>query len=145
MCGLISCWLYIWRCWRHFFKVGLDIYGNHYRKVSSEILANNWGVQMTRDFCIHRAINYPVIVCNTFKDECLKWSQTLKKGNVQDNEMFIFFVYMNISLLTHRGWVTQKWIIISPVSEGSGDVMVLRRSRPPPATRRPPPAMVLTR
>ena len=31
-------------------------------------------------------------------------------------------------------------IIISPVSEGSGDVMVLRRSRPPPATHRPPPA-----
>ena len=31
------------------------------------------------------------------------------------------------------------------VSEGSGDVMVLRRSRPPPATRHPPPAMVLTR
>ena len=29
-------------------------------------------------------------------------------------------------------------VIISPVSEGSGDVMVLRRSRPPPA-------MVLTR
>ena len=28
-------------------------------------------------------------------------------------------------------------IIISPVSEGSGDVMVLRRSHPPPATRRP--------
>ena len=27
-----------------------------------------------------------------------------------------------------------------PVSEGSGDVMVLRRSRPPPATRHPPPA-----
>ena len=36
-------------------------------------------------------------------------------------------------------------MIISPVSEGSGDVMVLRRSRPPPAARRPPPAMVLTR
>ena len=43
-------------------------------------------------------------------------------------------------------------LIISPVSEGSGDVMVLRRSRqpsaarhPPPAARRPPPAMVLTR
>ena len=31
-------------------------------------------------------------------------------------------------------------LIISPVSEGSGDVMVLRRSRPPPAVRRPPPA-----
>ena len=29
-------------------------------------------------------------------------------------------------------------LIISPVTEGSGDVMVLRRSRPPPA-------MVLTR
>ena len=28
-------------------------------------------------------------------------------------------------------------VIISPVSEGSGDVMVLRRSRPPPAPRRP--------
>ena len=27
--------------------------------------------------------------------------------------------------------------IISPVSEGSGDVMVLRQSRPPPAARRP--------
>ena len=27
------------------------------------------------------------------------------------------------------------FIIISPVSEGSGDVMVLRRSRPPPAAR----------
>ena len=31
-------------------------------------------------------------------------------------------------------------IIISPVSEGSEDVMVLRRSRPPPAIRRLPPA-----
>ena len=31
-------------------------------------------------------------------------------------------------------------IIISPVSEGSGDVMVLRRSRPSPVARRPPPA-----
>ena len=30
-----------------------------------------------------------------------------------------------------------KQLIISPVSEGSGDVMVLRRSRPPPAARRP--------
>ena len=30
-------------------------------------------------------------------------------------------------------------IIISPVSEWSGDVMVLRRSRPPPAARHPPP------
>ena len=43
-------------------------------------------------------------------------------------------------------------IFISPVSEGSGDVMVLRRSRPPsavrrppPAARHPPPAMVLMR
>ena len=39
----------------------------------------------------------------------------------------------------------QLTIFISPLSEGSGDVMVLRRSRPPPAARRPPPAMVLTR
>ena len=31
-------------------------------------------------------------------------------------------------------------LIISPVSEGSGDVMVLRQSRPPPVARRPPPA-----
>ena len=31
-------------------------------------------------------------------------------------------------------------LVISPVSEGSGDVMVLRRSRPPPAARCPPPA-----
>ena len=31
-------------------------------------------------------------------------------------------------------------LIISPVSEGSGDVMVLCRSRPPPAARHPPPA-----
>ena len=30
--------------------------------------------------------------------------------------------------------------IISPVSGGSGDVMVLRRSRPSPAARHPPPA-----
>ena len=29
-------------------------------------------------------------------------------------------------------------MIISPVSEGSGDVMVLRQSRPSPAARRPP-------
>ena len=34
-------------------------------------------------------------------------------------------------------------LIISPVSEGSGDVMVLRRSRPPPATRHPPPAALV--
>ena len=34
----------------------------------------------------------------------------------------------------------QASVIISPVSEGSGDVMVLRRSRPPPAARHPPPA-----
>ena len=34
--------------------------------------------------------------------------------------------------------LARKELIISPVSEGSGDVMVLRRSRPPPA-------MVLTR
>ena len=34
----------------------------------------------------------------------------------------------------------QLILFISPVSEGSGDVMVLRRSRPPPAARRPPPA-----
>ena len=32
------------------------------------------------------------------------------------------------------------WIFIPPVSEGSGDVMVLRRSRPPSAARHPPPA-----
>ena len=32
------------------------------------------------------------------------------------------------------------WIIISPVSKGSGDVMVLRQSRPPPVARRPPSA-----
>ena len=37
-------------------------------------------------------------------------------------------------------WRDHDVVIISPVSEGSGDVMVLRRSRPPPATRRPPPA-----
>ena len=30
-------------------------------------------------------------------------------------------------------------IIISPVPEGSGDIMVLCRSRPPQATRHPPP------
>ena len=48
--------------------------------------------------------------------------------------------------------ILHVYIIISPVSEGSGDVMVLRRSRlpsaarrPPPAARRPPPAIVLTR
>ena len=34
--------------------------------------------------------------------------------------------------------LNENFLIISPVSEGSGDVMVLRRSRPPPA-------MVLTR
>ena len=33
--------------------------------------------------------------------------------------------------------VISSHVIISPVSEGSGDVMVLRRSRPPPAARRP--------
>ena len=31
--------------------------------------------------------------------------------------------------------VMMRILIISPVSEGSGDVMVLRRSRPPPAAR----------
>ena len=39
-----------------------------------------------------------------------------------------------------RIWKFPLSFIISPVSEGSGDVMVLRRSRPPPAVRRPPPA-----
>ena len=33
-----------------------------------------------------------------------------------------------------------NYLIISPVSEGSGDVMVLRQSRPPPVARHPPPA-----
>ena len=35
--------------------------------------------------------------------------------------------------LTSRCNIYKRSIIISPVSEGSGDVMVLRRSRPPPA------------
>ena len=37
------------------------------------------------------------------------------------------------------GWNFRQ-VIISPVSKGSGDVMVLCRSRPPPAARHPPPA-----
>ena len=41
-----------------------------------------------------------------------------------------------VRLLKHK-CVTLPQLIISPVSEGSGDVMVLRRSRPPPAARRP--------
>ena len=48
--------------------------------------------------------------------------------NCQINGALTFFVYYYI-----------------PRTEGSGDVMVLRQSRPPPAARRPPPAMVLTR
>ena len=43
-----------------------------------------------------------------------------------------WFVFcMDFSFLTFL----ENDIVISPVSEGSGDVMVLRRSRPPPAAR----------
>ena len=56
--------------------------------------------------------------------------------------IFYPYGYMN-------SWLRHHYI---PRTERSGDVMVLRQSRPPPAarrpppaTRRPPPAMVLKR
>ena len=51
-----------------------------------------------------------------------------------------YWNYTKISMGKSNGLISYYSIIISPVSEGSGDVMVLRRSRPPPAARRPPPA-----
>ena len=55
---------------------------------------------------------------------------------------YILFYHYLFSLLS-SGWfviavcvsISVRDLVISPVSEGSGDVMVLRRSRPPPAAR----------
>ena len=58
--------------------------------------------------------------------------------DVQDFNIIIFggpIFIMYVSILVGFAFII---FIMSPVSEGSGDVMVLRRSRPPPA-------MVLTR
>ena len=85
-------------------------------------------------------IYIPVSVCNFTNDLfqmswlCLHFTNKCKilsgssYQNVQRSACIIFHL--------------NKWVlvIISPVSEGSGDVMVLRRSRPSPAARHPPPA-----
>ena len=72
-----------------------------------------------------------------------------------ENKHYIIFYYISYCIIYEKVFLILNdlsfcWnyrqiiiiivIIISPVSEGSGDVMVLRRSRPPPAARRPPPA-----
>ena len=49
----------------------------------------------------------------------------------------IIWTNAGIWLMGPLGTNFSEILIISPVSEGSGDVMVLRRSRPPPAARRP--------
>ena len=65
--------------------------------------------------------------CLWVNDELLHWC--LWQYHDNNNNILIHQVF---------GMHYHFLIIISPVSEGSGDVMVLRRSRPPPA-------MVLTR
>ena len=64
-------------------------------------------------------------------------SATLSLTQIIDNCPLVIFIHgLWIILVCIQVW-SLKWIIISPISEGSGDVMVLRQSRPPPAARRP--------
>ena len=58
----------------------------------------------------------------------------MNKISSKFNDIFVAHYFS----ATHEKWFSRDLmgqIIISPVSEGSGDVMVLRRSRPPPAAR----------
>ena len=73
-----------------------------------------WNSQNQNESLVHR----PIWKCFQNSDP-LKFLCPL----VQESKAGVFFIV--------------PWLIISPVSEGSGDVMVLRQSRPPPATRRP--------
>ena len=60
----------------------------------------------------------------------MKFVVLLIKTNIVADDLFIV-EYSRFRI----GNVNSLIIIISPVSEGSGDVMVLRRSRPSPAAR----------
>ena len=84
--------------------------------------------------CVCRCSYWCACICNPL----LKYSGTLSNKPAillvlptEWASIFIEFCHLWYMIKCH--WI----FIISPVSEGSGDVMVLRRSRPPPATRRP--------
>ena len=107
------------------------------------VKAMAWVGNYTHSVVILDVINHPLHKCHADATHRYKWKM-------------VHVVYMIIreSAAMHPWYNSQTVqgaifdanrpddgsIIISPVSEGSGDVMVLRRSRPPPAARRPPPA-----
>ena len=114
----------------------LEIEGGRYTKPKTDISQRLCPVCYTIEDEVHFLIN-----CKLYEPERQRLFLMIneKKQNfpsLNDVEKCTF-------LLSNPDNQLIVWIgkfIISPVSEGSGDVMVLRRSRPPPTARHPPPA-----